>query len=149
MRVFRDDDGKLLVHTRKCPKGLKGIITICMAGMTPDNLIEVAVGVNKLKKLERVDPYTLSEEWRAYLGIEEEEEETEPATPGWRDEFKEHMDKIWTDPIVSLVCFPITVPLSAFLCLIWGVCWICEKIENGGCGVMVTREKPVVQTLDL
>lgn len=133
MKVFRDDDGKLLVHTRKCPKGLKGVITICMAGMTPDNLIEVAIGVNKLKKLERVDPHTLSEEWRAYLGIEEEEvteEVTEEVKPDWRQEFKEHMGKVWVDPVISLVCFPVTIPLSAFLCLIAGVCWICEKIEE-------------------
>ena len=131
MTVFRNSDGKLLVRSKKCPKGLKGVIAICMAGFTPDNLIEVGIGLNQLKRMERVDPNTLSDEWRAYLGIWEEATEKESTKqPGWREEFKDYMGKVWSDPVISLVCFPVTIPLSAFLCLIWGICWICEKIEK-------------------
>lgn len=65
MKLY-DADGKFVIVTDECPKGMEGVLFVGKEGSDPDNLKEVVVSKGHVDKWTEVEP---DNKWRAAMGL--------------------------------------------------------------------------------
>jgi len=124
--IFRDNN-KLILQTKRSPKGFKGVVYICLEGINPNSVNETIYSVEQLKKFKTVDENELDAEWRSAFRLKakppptiddgggNDDDDDDVSEGAWKQDYYDSIKGLWGDPFMGLILLPIII--LPILCL--------------------------------